>query len=184
MNASPELTLTRRTFATLRRELKTRSGGHRESGAFLLTRSAAADPKPTRIDAIAYYDDLDPTSLTGNITFTAAGYSALGRLCRANGYRVAADIHTHPAEWVQQSSIDAAHPMTAITGHLAIIAPDFAQHRFRPGDCGIHRYVGAGAWESAFATDADRLVRLTGAPAFTDVFDTITAWFHWDGGRS
>lgn len=183
MKVVPELIMSRRTFAALRCELKARSGGYRESGAFLLTRDAATDVKPTRIEAIAYYDDLDPTSLTGNITFTAAGYSALGRFCRTNGYRVAADIHVHPTGWVRQSSIDAAHPMTAIIGHIAIIAPHFAQQRFRPHDCGIHRYLGASTWDSAFHADAAGLLRLTGVPSLTDIFDTITAWFRRDGGK-
>ena len=43
-----------------------------------------------------YYDDLDPGSFTGGITFTADGYTALAALCRRDGLWVAADIHTHP----------------------------------------------------------------------------------------
>lgn len=177
----PTLTISRCLFGSIRRELAARGGGIRESGAFLLARAPSTSLTPQRVEAIAYYDDLDPASLTGNITFTAAGYSALGMRCRAEGLRVVADIHTHPAVWVQQSGIDAAHPMTAIAGHLAIIAPHFAQTRFMPKNCGVHRFRGAGQWDSFYGKAAAHQVRLTGLPGMRDILDAVRASLR--GGR-
>lgn len=144
------LVIPRSTFLTLRTELRRRSGGTRESGAFLLTNANRSATGRIRIDRVAYYDDLDPGSLTGGITFHATGYTALAKLCRAEQLRVVADIHTHPAQWVQQSSIDAAHPMSGIPGHVAIICPDYAQTPFDLSDCGIHIYRGGRTWESHY----------------------------------
>ncbi len=183
----PTLTISRRLYSALRRELAARSGGVRESGAFLLTRTTTTTANgattPRRVDAIAYYDDLDPASLTGGITFTAAGYSALGARCRAEGLRVVADIHTHPERWVKQSGIDASHPMTAIPGHIAVIAPHFAQNRFKPKDCGVHRFRGASEWDSFYGNAAAEQLRLTGMPTLRDVLDAVRASLRKDRRR-
>ena len=68
----------------------------------------------------AYYDDLDPGCLVGNIHIRAAGFSKLWDLCDVESLRVVADIHTHPGASVAQSSIDRANPMIAREGHLAL----------------------------------------------------------------
>lgn len=115
------------TLDHLLRELAARGQGTRESGAFLLTEKtnpASALPQP--VTAVAFYDDLDPHCLTGRIEFGAAGYSALNELCRRGERRVVGDIHTHPYRGVRQSGIDADHPMVALDGHVAVIAPYFA----------------------------------------------------------
>ena len=71
----------------------------------------------------AYFDDLDPECLVGNIHIRASGFSKLWDLCDVEGLRVVADIHTHPGTSVAQSSIDRANPMIAREGHLALIVP-------------------------------------------------------------
>jgi hypothetical protein len=154
-------------FALLLKELSHRGGGIRESGAFLL---GAADDDPVRdpindrveVIALAFYDDLDPDCLTGGITFSADGYSALAKICRRDGVRVVGDIHTHPADWVGQSPTDANHPMSALSGHLALIAPRFAQDDLTTNDLGAHRYGGTGTWMSYYGSDVDAVLRVTG----------------------
>ncbi|TDW19452.1 hypothetical protein EV650_6061 [Kribbella kalugense] len=118
----PQVRLAQHTFLRLMRELESRSQHRREAGAFLLGRASGHD-----ITRIAFYDDLDPTCLTGGITFHASGYTKLNQICRDSKVRVIADIHLHPGPGVRQSQTDAAHPMVARAGHLALIAPQFGR---------------------------------------------------------
>lgn len=147
-------------FHDLVRELARRGTGRRESGAFLLTeRDHPADCLPQPVTAIAYYDDLDPGCLTGAITFHADGYTALAVRCRRDRLRVVGDIHTHPFDCVVQSGIDAAHPMIALAGHVALIAPRFAAGVTDAEALGVHVREGAG-WASYFGPQAAALVHI------------------------
>ncbi|MET7951273.1 hypothetical protein [Micromonospora sp. NPDC005324] len=152
------LTIEPGTFDVLLAGLAERGQGHRESGAFLLTDRAHPDNElPQPVTAIAFYDDLDPDCLTGRIDFHAAGYTALQDLCRRDGLRVVGDIHTHPAHRVQQSGIDAAHPMVARDGHVALIAPHFAADVTDVSQLGVHLRV-SGNWVSFYAEQAAELL--------------------------
>src|SRR5260370_28572993 len=89
-------------------QLRRRSAGRRESGAFLLCPTNSTARKVT---AFICYDDLDPDAYqSGAIAFHAVGYSKLWRFCGERGLRVLADVHTHPGRSVQQSWIDKKHP--------------------------------------------------------------------------
>lgn len=125
-------------------ELGRRGQGRRESGAFLL-----ADRKgfQTAVTRVVYLDDLDPSCLTGAINFNGLAYSKLWDICDAEKRRVIGDIHTHPGAGVRQSRIDAANPMVAQAGHIALIVPHFAMRPTKPKAVGVHRYDGEG-WES------------------------------------
>jgi proteasome lid subunit RPN8/RPN11 len=135
----PPVRLAQHTFLRLMRELDDRSQQRREAGAFLL--GPASGQAITRV---AYYDDLDPTCLTGSITFHASGYTKLNQLCRDDQVRVIADIHLHPGLSVRQSDTDAAHPMVARVGHLALIAPQFGRGVTRADQLGAHLKVAEG----------------------------------------
>lgn len=151
-------------FSSLISELARRGNGDRETGAFLLARSGHDPYRGVRhVVAVAYYNDLDPLCLTGGITFTADGYTTLAALCRRDGLRVVADIHTHPGRIVAQSAVDAAHPMTALPGHVALIAPGYARDITGPAELGVHILQEGGQWASFYARDAARFVRLTGS---------------------
>lgn len=152
------VTIPPQLFTTLISGLAERGRGHRESGAFLLTGSDhPLDELPQPVTAIAFYDDLDPGCLTGRIDFHSVGYVALQQLCRRDGLRVVADIHTHPADRVQQSRIDADHPMVALDGHVALIAPNFAAGVTDVSQLGVHLRAD-GAWTSHYADRAAGLV--------------------------
>jgi hypothetical protein len=158
------LTIDSRLFTALLDELARRGDGRRESGAFLLaTREPIADSAtdPTTVTALAYYDDLDPACLTGGITFGAEGYSALNALCRANALRVVGDIHTHPHSWVGQSDIDSSHPMVALAGHIALIAPNYALGPIAAADLGAHVFHPDG-WAPHFGADVGAVLTITG----------------------
>ena len=155
--ASPRIVIGRALWEEMRAELGRRGGGHREAGAFLL-----ADPRSggRRVRRVAYYDDLDPGSLTGNIEFRAAGYAKLWDICDEEGLRVIGDVHTHPAGWVGQSATDRGNPMIARDGHVAIIMPDYAGRPVAARDAGVHEYHGDRGWESWFGDGAERALRI------------------------
>jgi proteasome lid subunit RPN8/RPN11 len=121
-----------------------RGQGRRESGAFLLC-DRYGDPRT--VTRVVYLDDLDPECLTGAITFDGLAYSKLWDICDAENRRVIGDIHTHPGSHVHQSSVDAANPMIAQEGHIALIVPDYATRAIKPRDVGVHRYDGSG-WQT------------------------------------
>lgn len=142
LRPGPRVRIEQHTFLRLLRELEDRGQHRREAGAFLL------GPEPDHeVTRVAYYDDLDPECLTGGITFHSSGYTRLNRLCRDYHVRVIADIHLHPGPGVQQSHTDAAHPMVARTGHLALIAPRFGQDVTRAEHLGAHLKAADG-WHS------------------------------------
>jgi hypothetical protein len=132
----------------------------------LLAPTSAQGDSTITVTAVAFYDDLDPNCLTGGITFNAVGYSALGTLCRNRKLRVVADVHTHPASWVQQSDTDARHPMSALRGHVALIAPNYAQGRPRIEHLGAHSFDG-NSWQSFFLDDVHQLVDVRGVAPIT-----------------
>jgi hypothetical protein len=177
MTATPcGLTIDGALFKDLVRELARRGGGVRESGAFLLSSNEDAkrdtDTGWVTVTGIVLYDDLDPHCLTGGITFGADGYGVLAEICRKDGVHVVGDIHTHPSGWVGQSLTDAAHPMSALPGHIALIAPRFAQGDVTTLDLGVHVYSGSGRWTSYYKSDVESVLRVTsGGP-----FKRIARW--------
>jgi hypothetical protein len=172
------LTMDKTLFTHLVGELARRGKGKRETGAFLLARAGhpQGGSRRPRIVAVAYYDDLDPGCLTGGITFTADGYTALAALCRRDGLRVVADIHTHPGRNVRQSPTDAAYPMRAMTGHIALIAPRYASGVTSPADLGVHVLQAAGQWQSAYGPEAARIVQLTSARSAATRLQAVARW--------
>jgi len=172
------LTLDKSLFTELAGELARRGRGERETGAFLLARAGRTrdGSRRPRAVAVVYYDDLDPGCLTGGIAFTADGYTALAALCRRDGLRVAADIHTHPLRDVRQSLTDAAHPMRALPGHIALIAPRYARGVTSPADLGVHVLQAGGQWQSAYGRDAACIVRLTSAGPAASRLQAVTRW--------
>ncbi len=181
MNAARHgLTMDKSLFTRLAGELARRGRGERETGAFLLARAGHSQghSRCPQVVAVAYYDDLDPDCLTGGITFTADGYTALAALCRRDGLQVVADIHTHPRRNVRQSPTDAAHPMRAIPGHIALIAPRYASGVTSPADLGVHVLQASGQWQSAYGPDAARIVQLISPRSAASRLQAVASWLH------
>ena len=132
-------------------------GGRRESGVFLLAQAGERVPIVLRV---AYFDDLDPECLVGNIHIRASGFSRLWDLCDAEGLRVVADMHTHPSTSVAQSAIDRANPMIAREGHLALIVPNYGTRSVQAREVGVHEYRGDRGWASWFGSRAERVLRI------------------------
>jgi proteasome lid subunit RPN8/RPN11 len=133
-------------------ELRRRGRGQRESGAFLLGDRGGDRRTVTRV---VYLDDLDPSCLTGGISFDGLAYSKLWDICDAEQKVVIGDVHTHPSQSVLQSDIDADNPMLAQEGHVALIVPDYASRLVGADEVGVHRYNENG-WEGWTGADAAR----------------------------
>ena len=105
------------------------------------------------VTRVVYLDDLDPTCLTGGISFDGLAYSKLWDICDAEEKVVIGDVHTHPGGDVRQSDIDAANPMLAMQGHIAVIVPNFAVGPVGVDQVGVHRFDGVG-WQTWRGADA------------------------------
>lgn len=146
-------------WARLVFQLRRRSGGKRESGAFLL---APQNGKRRSVTKFICYDDLDPDAYqSGAIAFHAAGYAALWRYCREHGLQVLADVHAHPCSGVGQSPIDKQNPMVPVVGHTALILPSFARTPWwslRNAD--VYEYLGSFEWKTYSPNERSRRIRL------------------------
>lgn len=128
-------------------ELRRRTYGRRESGAFLL----GTKGKARRVEEFVYYDDIDPQALeTGIVRIDGRRLGDLWAHCRTTGREVVADIHVHPFGF-RQSESDRANPVIAEVGHLAFILPHFAAQQTMPGGIGVYEYLGSRQWRDRSA---------------------------------
>lgn len=138
----PELVCRRDVWQAGVAELRRRTHGRREAGAFLLGRQGTR----REIAEFVFYDDVDPQALaTGIVEIDGRRLGALWAHCRAAGLTVVADVHVHPFGYGQSES-DQANPIIAEIGHIAIILPDFAAKATSPGRIGVHQYLGNRRW--------------------------------------
>ncbi len=142
------LNCSRSLWFRLLRDLARRGEGRRESGAFLL---GTLEGENRHIRGYLLYDDIDPDALQGIIVFDGSKMDRVWAECERTGWRVVADVHTHPGGY-GQSPTDRAHPMMPRRGHLALIVPDYAQRAVKPGSIGIYEFLGDARWRdhSAF----------------------------------
>ena len=142
-------------------ELHRRTGGRRESGAFLLGRQLG---ETRRIEQFLFYDDVDPTCFNnGMVEFDGRKFGSVWERCRTLKMTVVADVHVHPAGYGQSQS-DRENPMIAEVGHLAIILPNFAKGRAIPGRIGLYEYLGSRRWED-LSRKGSKLFRLEWWPS-------------------
>ena len=141
-------------------DLRKRGAGRRESGAFLLGNQRGISG---RVTSYLCYDDIDPAAYQmGAIAFHAAGYAALWQHCKERKIEVLADAHTHPGPDVRQSGIDQRHPMLPVTGHTAMIVPDFARTAWWSLQAvGVYEYLGGFKWRTHEAGKTPRRVKLS-----------------------
>jgi hypothetical protein len=124
-------------------ELRRRTGGRCESGAFLL---GSPDGRTKRIQQFLFYDDIDPHCFdNGIVEFDGSKFGLVWKKCRELKMTVVADVHVHPGHY-GQSPTDRHNPMIAEVGHMALIIPDYAARKRLPGKIGVYEYLGARQW--------------------------------------
>jgi hypothetical protein len=124
-------------------ELRIRSAGKRESGAFLLGKIEGGMRKVRRF---LFYDDVDPACFAnGIVEFDGGRFGFVWEMCRQLNLVVVADVHVHPCGFGQSSS-DRHNPMIPEPGHIALILPHFAARTSMPGGIGIYEYCGFRHW--------------------------------------
>jgi hypothetical protein len=156
MNSSrPVIEFGSGVWAGLMADLKVRGRGTRESGAFLL---AQADADPPVVTGWLPYDVLAAESLRyAYVRLESDAFSQLWEFCATKKVKVVGDIHTHP-KGPTQSPSDKKYPMVSFAGHVALIAPWFAQRSPMPYDVSLNIYLGGGQWESFYRHDAARRI--------------------------
>lgn len=135
-----------------------RSGqGKRESGAFLL-----GTLQPNRnVTAYILYDEVSPTAQHSNyVRLLGSDMSKVWADCERRCLQVVADIHTHPRGPAQSLS-DRAQPIVSLSGHIALIVPNFAIGFVQPEDLGFHEFQGRGRWKSWFGAEAASKIQFT-----------------------
>lgn len=145
----------------LHRQLRARSAGIRESGAFLLghRRRNGVD----NVRRFACYDDLDHTSLaSGYIEFHSSGYSKLWKECRRRKMDVLGDVHCHPGSDFSQSETDRTHPMISESGYIGMILPCYAKRcAFSFTRLSVYEYEGSYRWRDWSGERRPERVRFT-----------------------
>jgi len=132
-------------------ELKRRTGGRKESGAFLLGRVISG---VRHIEKFVFYDDIDPYCFkNGIVEFDGRKFGLVWSKCRELNLTIVADVHVHPGHFGQSAS-DRHNPMIAEKGHLALILPYFAARDCLPGRIGVYEYLGMRKWRDHSAKGA------------------------------
>jgi len=132
--------------------LHTRGGGERESACVW---AGTRDRDVETAETIIFLDDL-PGTIGRRLQHRTSreAVAALLRLTRELGLVIVADIHTHPADWVDLSVVDQAHPIEYRIGLLALVLPDFASGPPELARAGVHEYLGDGRWNTLTGADA------------------------------
>jgi proteasome lid subunit RPN8/RPN11 len=143
----------------LMQSLRQRGRGLRESGAFLLGERLQLQSRSVLRNWVQY-EDLDPACEEHEIIrLSTDAFPRLWDTCDRLKLQVIGDIHTHPGG-PRQSESDRAHPMMAIAGHLALIAPHFALGEVKPRSVSLNVYQGKQKWRSYLGWRAARRITL------------------------
>ena len=153
----PKLTIPLSLWWELLSELHRRTRRRHESGAFLLGHSTE---RGRRVERVVYYDDLDPHAYrTGVVVMYAASFGMLWDQCKSSGLSIVADIHVHPGA-AFQSHADRKNPMIGVTGHLALIVPNFAHPPVVLESLGFFEYRGNHRWRSLGGSQIRRFLQM------------------------
>ena len=157
MERDPKLTIPSPLWRELLSELHHRTDGCHESGAFLLGHNSECG---RQVEQIVYYDDLDLHAYrTGVVVLHASSFGLLWDRCQSSDHTVVADIHVHPKRALQ-SHFDRKNPMIAVTGHLALIVPNFARPPIELARLGFYEYRGNHNWRSLGGPKITRYLRI------------------------
>ena len=142
-------------WTALLAELDRRGERRHEAGAFLL---GMRKGDHCEVQDVVFYDDLDPEAYSSGVCILRApAFAALWSMCRASGFTVVGDVHTHPGGTFQ-SEADRTNPMVAREGHIAIIVPNYAAGRPATALLGVYEYRGNHEWTDHSGARAHRFL--------------------------
>ena len=157
--SAPLLEMPTQLWSALIQHLRHQGDGVRESGAFLLGYKTS---NGRLVERVLPYEQLQVDALHDDyVELTATSFTKLWNFCHREGLSVVADVHTHRFG-AGQSRSDQCNPMVALSGHIALIVPRFAQGSVRLQDLGMYVYKGNHKWDNYLKNDLTRLVRFTG----------------------
>lgn len=148
--SAPQLEVSVGLWSQLIRDLARTGEGRKESGAFLL---GQLTPE-RKVTEYLLYSDVAPDSQHVDYVLLRGRHMArVWDECENKRLKVVADVHTHPGAPFQSRS-DRANPIISVSGHIALIVPNFATGDATPYSVGFHEFLGDGKWESWFKSDA------------------------------
>lgn len=138
--------------------LHARGDGERETACVW---AGTRDRDVETAETIIFLDDL-PGTIGRRLQHRTSreAVAALFARTRELGLVIVADIHTHPADWVDLSLVDQAHPIEYRIGLLAMVLPDFADGAPELTRTGVHEYLGDGRWKTLRGADVLWRVRI------------------------
>lgn len=99
------------------------------------------------VEDVIFIDDLPGTHASALRHSTSPKASAaLFGILRSRNLAIAADIHTHPDDWVGLSEIDQLHPIEYRVGLIALVLPWYGEVVPSLHVTGVHEYAGDGEW--------------------------------------
>lgn len=138
-------------------ELRRRTEGFHESGAFLLGRKTG---NSRQVQAVIYYDELDAKAYDSGVCILHAdAFGKLWNCCAELDMSVVADVHVH-GRGAWQSASDRQNPMIARPGHLALILPWMARLPVRRWAIGVYEYLGDHRWRSHGGREVSRVLKI------------------------
>lgn len=136
--------------------LRSKGGGKRESGCFLLGDIGA---RVRFVRDVVFFDELDASCETGHLSLNARAFTELWKICKMCNMAVVADVHTHP-HGVAQSMTDERNPAVSQVGHVAMILPNFAMSTRKHEGLGLFVYRGRHQWSTICPHEVPRVFAL------------------------
>jgi hypothetical protein len=124
--------------------LRQRCAGEREATCVW---GGQRDGNTLRCTSVIFLNDFPGVRSARLYHVTPPGVTAqVFEILRNRGESIAADIHAHPADWVEQSRTDMEHPIEYRPGLMALILPYFAVGMADLTTIGAHEYLGNLQW--------------------------------------
>lgn len=116
--------------------LKTRSAGHRESGAIWTGRVNGATS--VVLDVHFYHDLCDDQGRALSLELSEEAKYKLYKQLAERGELLVGMIHTHPESWVDLSGVDRQNQLCSRVGFWSLVVPYYAKRKWRIEATGVH----------------------------------------------
>lgn len=139
--------------------LEQRSGGTRESGAVW---SGIVDDLVTTVLRVDFHHELcDDKATALSMELSEEAKFRLYDDLRTRGLKLAALVHTHPAEWVELSEVDRENQLCSRLGFWSLVVPRYGRGPRSLEEMGIHIQTESG-WYQLRSEEASSMVSVEG----------------------